>query len=204
VHASDDDTIGETVEPLPDILRTAKAKAPGLPLAIGPMTLRWRFNPNATTPEGRAEEGPADPRQGSVLAAAWTLGTVAGFLDEAVSSLAFFEPAGPKGLIGPDGRPTPAAHLLARLAPHCGRPAAALVWDHEPRARGLLIEGERGRGLALAQLRETGARLALPEGAWSGPEELAAEGFTPPSGQAPRSVEVGGFGLVWMQESAPG
>ena len=153
VHGSDDDTIGETTEPLEEILASAKAKLPVRRLQIGPMTLGLRTNPNATSPEGRRRSAAPDPRQGQVIAAAWLAGTVAGFLDPDVETLAFFEPSGPKGLIADDGAWTPAAHLLSRLSHCAGRPASALRWTGHPRLRGLLIEMVDHDALCIAHLR---------------------------------------------------
>ncbi|MFD0462896.1 hypothetical protein ACFQY9_14615 [Microvirga aerilata] len=136
VHASDDDTLGESIEPLADILATAHAKAPGLDLVVGPLTLGMRFNPNATSPEARRAEAPPDPRQHTVLAASWLLGTIAGFIDAAVKDLIVFEAAGPKGLVQADGLLSPSGHLVSRLAPLAGCKAEIVTWAHEPRARG--------------------------------------------------------------------
>lgn len=60
VHGASDDTIGETTEPIEDLLATLEAKAPSRALHVGPLTLGVRFNPNATTPEG-LKGAPADP-----------------------------------------------------------------------------------------------------------------------------------------------
>ncbi len=177
VHGSDDDTIGETTEPLEEILASAKAKLPVRRLQIGPMTLGLRYNPNATSPEGRRRSAAPDPRQGQVIAAAWLAGTVAGFLDPDIETLTFFEPSGPKGLIAEDGAWTPAAHLLSRLSRCAGRPASALRWAGHPRLRGLLIDMSDHDALCIAHLRNERVAVALPEGTWPSAEELTPTGF---------------------------
>jgi hypothetical protein len=201
VHASDDDTLGESIEPLSDVLATAHAKAPGLDLIVGPLTLGMRFNPNATSPEARRAEPPADARQHTVLAASWLLGTIAGFVDPAVKELIVFEATGPKGLIQADGSLSPAGHLVARLAPLAGSPAEVVTWAHEPRARGLLLQTSAGRVLVVTQARAAGAQLELPEGRWAAPERLEAKGFTAGPQHAAGSIEVDGFGVVWLAEA---
>ncbi len=202
VHASDDDTLGESIEPLADILATAHAKAPNLDLVIGPLTLGMRFNPNATSPEARRAETPPDQRQHTVLAASWLLGTITGLLDAAVKELIVFEVAGPKGLVRPDGSLSPSGHLVSRLAPLAGCRAEIVTWAHEPRARGLLVHTSKGRILALAQARAAPAALALPEGHWAAPERLNLTGFTAGPQQAGGMIDVDGFGVVWLAEAS--
>ncbi len=202
VHASDDDTLGESIEPLADILATAQTKAPNLDLVIGPLTLGMRFNPNATSPEARRAEAPPDQRQHTVLAASWLLGTITGFVDAAVKELIVFEVAGPKGLVQPDGSLSPSGHLVSRLAPLAGCKAETVTWAHEPRARGLLVHTPEGRVLALTQARATPAALALPEGDWAAPERLHLTGFTAGPQQADGMIDVDGFGVVWVAEAS--
>jgi len=195
VHGSDDDTIGETTEPLEEILASARAKLPVRRLQIGPMTLGLRYNPNATSPEGRRRSAAPDPRQGRTIAAAWLAGTVAGFLDPDVETLAFFEPSGPKGLIADAGAWTPTAHLLSRLS-HCsGRPASTLRWASRPRLRGILIDMADHDALCIAHLRNERVTLALPEGSWRSAEVLTPTGFAdcPIDG-----FDIGPFAVCWL------
>jgi D-apionolactonase len=202
VHASDDDTLGESIEPLPDILATAHAKAPGLDLVIGPLTLGMRFNPNATSAQARQAEPPADPRQHTPLAASWLLGTIAGLIDPSVKELIVFEASGPKGLVLADGSLSPAGHLVSRLAPLAGCPAEIVTWAHEPRARGLLIRTPHGRVLAVTQARAVPANLELPEGRWGAPEPLGPSGFTAGAQPSAGRIDVDGFGVVWLAEAS--
>ncbi|MDQ0392505.1 hypothetical protein [Labrys monachus] len=198
VHGFDDDTIGETTEPLGDILRTAQARWPGRKFEIGPITLGFRYNPNATSPEGRARSAPPDPRQGRPIAAAWMLGTVVGFLHDQVDSLAFFEPEGPKGFVRSDGEMTPAGHLFRRLA-GCDRARVHRVtWSNQPRWLGLLFASADTPALAVANLQAESAAIAFPDGAWNGVEILGRNGFAPVPAAADRRVELPGFGVAWV------
>ncbi len=201
VHAQDDDTIGESIEPLIDIVATAKEKAPSQELSVGPLTLAMRFNPNATSPEGRRSEPPADSRQYSVLAASWLLGTVSGLLDPMVTDVTAFEVAGQRGVIRSDGTLTPAGHLVARLAPLAGRAACRIEWEGDPRARGLMIETPNGRVLAIAYMRAEEVRLPLPNGVWRRAEELTAQGFVARPSTLSDTIEIDGFGTVWLTEA---
>jgi hypothetical protein len=195
VHGSDDDTIGETTEPLEEILASAKAKLPVQRLQIGPMTLGLRYNPNATSLEGRRRSAEPDPRQGQTIAAAWLAGTIAGFLDPCVETLAFFEPSGPRGLIAEDGAWTPAAHLLTRLSCCAGRPASALRWTGRPRLRGLLIEMVDHDALCIAHLRSESIALSLPDGAWRSAEVLTPSGFVD---HPVEGFNIGPFSVCWL------
>jgi len=162
VHGWTDDTLGESAEPLADILATARAKWPRARFQIGPMTLGMRFNPNATSPEARGRPAPADPRQGESIAAAWMLGMLTGYADDRVETLSFFEARGSRGMIDPEGRMTPAGALFRKLAAHRGASLAILSWPGEPRLRGLRI----GVGnYALANLHHETRDVSLPDGA---------------------------------------
>jgi D-apionolactonase len=195
VHGFDDDTIGESTEPLADIVRTARHRSESLKFQIGPMTLGLRYNPNATTPEGRRQAAPADARQSDMIAAAWLVGTVAGFIDSAIETLTFFEPLGPKGLLSDDGVWSPAAHVLARLSPLAGRQVSVLRWPGNQRAAGLLIEAPNERILCLAYPRDENIPLNLPPGAWRRRERLTRSGFVENSRA---KFRTGRFGVSWL------
>ncbi|MHB8521071.1 MAG: hypothetical protein ACYDH9_09975 [Limisphaerales bacterium] len=83
------------------------------PVVISPVTLRPRFNPNATglTRFGPADELPSevDPRQMSMFGAAWTLGSLARLLTTGeVHSLTYYETTGWRGVMETEaGSPLP-------------------------------------------------------------------------------------------------
>jgi D-apionolactonase len=195
VHGFDDDTIGETTEPLGDIIRTARARSSSARFQVGPMTLGLRYNPNAATAEGRRRGAPFDPRQSGMIAAAWLVATIAGYLDPAVETLTFFEPIGPKGLVANDGVWSPAAYALARLSPFANHPVSVLRWPDHPRAAGLLIEAADQQVLCVAHPRDEDLRPSLPSGSWRHAETLTPTGFI----QAPvYNLRVEPFGVSWL------
>ena len=195
VHGSSDDTIGETTELLADITRTARARSSAARFQIGPMTLGLRYNPNATTAEGRRAASPPDPRQDEMIAAAWAVGTIAGFLDSVVETLAFFEPIGPKGLLSEHGSFSPAAHVLARLSPYAGCKASVLRWPGIPRAVGLKIKAQGECVLCFAHPRDEEFPISLPPGVWARAERLSAGGFV----DIPlREFRAERFGVAWL------
>ncbi len=177
VHGSSDDTIGETTESLADIIRTARARSSAARFQIGPMTLGLRYNPNATTAEGRRMASPPDPRQDEMIAAAWVAGMIAGFLNSVVETLAFFEPIGPKGLLSEHGSFSPAAHVLLRLSPYAGCKVSVIRWPGVLRAVGLLIKAREEVVLCFAHPRDEEFPISLPPGVWARTERLSANGF---------------------------
>ena len=159
------------------------------------MTLGLRYNPNATIAEGRRMTSPPDPRQGEMIAAAWVVGMIAGFLDSMVETLAFFEPIGPKGLLSEHGSFSPAAHVLLRLSPYAGRKVSVIRWPGIPRAVGLLIKAGDEVVLCFAHPRDEELPIALPPGVWARTERLSGNGFV----DIPlREFRAERFGIAWL------
>jgi hypothetical protein len=108
VHAFDDISLLETPEAQGVQVRTARQFAPGKPLFVGPVTLRRRYNVNATVAEDQARgELPdsVDPRQASLIAAAWTLASAKNLAEHGVDAITYFETVGWRGVIQGDGDP---------------------------------------------------------------------------------------------------
>jgi len=103
VHAFDNLSIVECISAQTDVVRSARGLIGERPLAVGPITLRQQWNPNATSapPEPGPDELPSsvDPRQLSLFAAAWTVGSLKRMADEAVDVVTYFELQGWKGLV---------------------------------------------------------------------------------------------------------
>jgi hypothetical protein len=100
---------------------------------VSPVTLKPRFNPNATGPEQPPPPGqlPAqvDPRQLSLFGAAWTLGSLKHLSESGAASVTYYETTGWRGVIEteagsllPDCFPSqpgmlfPLYHIFADLA----------------------------------------------------------------------------------------
>ena len=103
VHAFDNRTLVENLEGMEATVESARLIGENHPIAIGPITLRPRFNPNATgtEPETPAGELPArvDPRQMSLFGAGWTLGTLKALSRTGVYSLTYYETTGRLGVM---------------------------------------------------------------------------------------------------------
>ena len=109
VHAFDNLSIVETLEGQAAVVKTALDIFDGTPPWVSPVTLRMRWNPNATGEEvvldGKLPTD-VDPRQITPFCACWTLASV-GLISKAGAALAtYFELSGWKGLFeketGPD------------------------------------------------------------------------------------------------------
>lgn len=125
VHAADDLSVMETLGVLPEIARSAALRCQGAGLIPGPLTLAPTVSPYApslaiTDGTTRTCMAPRDPRHGALFGAAHLIGTVAALAPH-VAGLAPAFANGPCGLIGPDGKPLPLAHIHAALAAAAGR-----------------------------------------------------------------------------------
>lgn len=113
------------------IAEQAVSIADGLPVHIGPVALRPRFNNVATTPEpaptrtelsegyGAAFTGAVDTRQGAPELGAWVIASAAAFAVPGVASVSWFETWGPRGLVSASGR-TAAADAVDALVSLAG------------------------------------------------------------------------------------
>lgn len=133
VHAFDELSMVEAVAAQADTVTSARALCHGLPVIVSPVTLKPRFNPNATEPEQAPPPDqlppPVDPRQMSLFAAAWTLGSIEHLAEAGAASVTYYETTGWRGVIEteagsslPDRFPSepgtvfPLYHLFADLA----------------------------------------------------------------------------------------
>lgn len=103
VHAYDNSSVVETLAGQAWTVQSARPFVGGLPLHISPVTLRPRFNANATVPEPPALPGErnsvVDPRQLSLLGAAWTAGSLASLGSAGVASVTYYELLGWSGVL---------------------------------------------------------------------------------------------------------
>ena len=103
VHASDDLSLMETLEVQSSTVESAW-KLFGKPVVVSPVTLKPRFNPNASgkeKPPGRGElPSKVDLRQSSLFTAAWTVGSFANLLTHPhMHSVTYFETIGSQGIM---------------------------------------------------------------------------------------------------------
>jgi hypothetical protein len=136
-HAFDNRSLVENLDGLASVVESARVLAGGLPLEVGPITLKKRLNPYATGPAPQPLPGelPArvDVRQMSLFGAAWTLGAVKRLAEGGVERATFYETIGWLGVMedqaGPrlpdlfpsrPGQVFPLFHVLADVNGHRG------------------------------------------------------------------------------------
>lgn len=166
VHACDNTTLVENLAGQVHNVETARTFT-SRPVVVSPITLRIRNNAGAAKElSGALKELPSDvdPRQLSLLAAGWTLASIAklaatGF----VHSLTYFETTGWRGLMETDaGSPLPAAfpsepgmvfplyHVFADIAEFGARQVYPTHSTHPLDAEGLTLFDAQGRRRVLA------------------------------------------------------
>ncbi len=176
VHAFDEASIVETLEAQKMTVASARAFSRGRPVGVSPVTLRMRFNPNATGPEAEPAPGelPAsvDPRQMSLFAAGWTLGSIRALTEGGAASVTFYETAGWRGVMEraegsplPDRFPStpgavfPVFHVLADVNEGLDEELLPLSSSRPLSAQGLALRrGGRYRVL-VANLEPEGRRV---------------------------------------------
>jgi hypothetical protein len=104
VHAGDDRSVTESLEALPHIDRSVRAIVGDTPYAVGPSAIGMRDNPYGAktmdNPESiRQAMNWNDPRQQSLLGAAWNVGYFAHFAQGGARSIALGGITGPFGLL---------------------------------------------------------------------------------------------------------
>lgn len=103
VHAFDNDSLVENMQAMQYVVETARKLFPEKPVYVSPVTLRQRFNVVATVPEQPPLPGElpsqVDPRQNTVFAAQWILGSLKYLAQSGAEIVTFFESVGWRGLI---------------------------------------------------------------------------------------------------------
>jgi hypothetical protein len=103
VHAFDNASLAETLAAQAATVESARQFAGGLPLAVTPITLLPRFNPNASAAEPAAAPGElprqVDVRQMSLFGAGWTVGSLKYLCESGAASLTYYETSGWRGVM---------------------------------------------------------------------------------------------------------
>lgn len=197
-HSVGTDQLVESVAMQRVVVASVLADARGIPVHVGPVTLRPRFNDVATGPQpgptrsdlaegyGAAFGVPDEPRQRAGQLAAWAVASAAALAVPGVASIAMFERWGPRGVIDADGGRFPVAAAMAALGAIAG---AELLTGDSPDGLLWAIGGRRGSHVTVlvANLddRDRPWRVAVdgaPGGAGTAPTEhtgsLAAGAWT--------------------------
>ena len=103
VHAFDNLSLVETLSAQGETVKSARKFSNNKPISVSPITLKMRFNPNATAPEANIESNQlpsqVDVRQMSLFGAAWTLGSLKNLSESETRSLTYYETTGWRGVM---------------------------------------------------------------------------------------------------------
>ncbi len=103
VHAFDTATLMENLEAQPATVRSARQFCQGLPLVVSPVTLKPRFNPDATGSQPAPALGQLPPsvdaRQCTLTGLGWTLGSLKALCGSQAHSVTYYETTGWRGVM---------------------------------------------------------------------------------------------------------
>jgi hypothetical protein len=113
VHAFDERSLIENIRAQTDAVVSLKRISGGLPAVVSGVTLKQPFDPVAreaeTAPAPNALPASVDPRQMSLFAAAWTVGSIAALAAGGADAVTYYETIGWRGLMEVEaGSPLPA------------------------------------------------------------------------------------------------
>ncbi len=178
VHVFDDDSLVEALAAQGTAIESARALARGVPLAITPVTLKRRFNPDATGPPrelGPCELPPqVDPRQMSLFGAGWTAGSLKYIAEGGVASVTYFETTGWRGVMeieggSPDpvcfrslaGAVFPLYHVLADAGEFHGGEVVPSESSEPLAIDGIALRGGKSRRVLLANFSPSTQEVAV-------------------------------------------
>jgi hypothetical protein len=153
VHNSDNDAIVENLEGQAWTVLTAKEFAGGRPIVVGPITFRPRFvrgAPDAVQigPDGLPRF--VDPRQLSLLGAAWTVGSIKQLAEAGAAGATYYETTGWCGVMQAEsGVVYPIYHVLADVGEFANAEILPVRSSNKLKVDGLALQaGDRRRILA--------------------------------------------------------
>ena len=205
---------------------------------MSPVTLRPRFNPNATGESADPAPGElpfeVDPRQMSLFAAAWTLGSVSRLASAGVQSATYYEPTGLRGVMDAStladvprdfarvaGGVYPAYHVLRDVCSFAGGHVLRSDVSDPLEIAALALESEARRGAWVANLsaserevRVTGLAaggydmksldIATAEQSMREPEAYRRDAIKLHVGETPPTLRLGAYGIAWIGTCAVG
>ncbi len=165
VHAFDASSLVETLEAQAATVNSARQFCGQVPVSISPITLKMRFNPNATGPEREPAPGELPPqvdvRQMSLFGAGWTAGSIKYVAESGVYSVTYYQTKGWLGVMEkesgsplPDrfrsipGSVCPLYHVFADAGAFAGGEVIPTITSDPLRLDGLALrKGDRTRVL---------------------------------------------------------
>ena len=172
VHAFDNASMIETLPIQGDTVRSARQFLGKVPLFISPVTLRVQ----AANQEPLPGELPSnvDPRQSSLFAAGWTLGSIDYLAEAGVSRITYFETIGYKGIMAPSrpfaaqdkfpsrmGAVYPIYHVLNMVGEFAGGRVQQVVSSDPASIVGLALKDAGRRRLLVANLSDRPQKIMI-------------------------------------------
>jgi D-apionolactonase len=184
VHAFEIVDLVETLAAHTPLIDTARIFSHDKPVTVSPVTLKMRFNPNATGPEPAPPPGElpsqVDVRQMSLFGAGWTLGSLKYLAAQNVERITYYETTGWRGVmetehagaVDPDLFPSqpgmiyPMYFIFADVADFAGGELVKVKTSDPLSVEGILLRDGNRQRLLLANLRPTvqSVHLKLPPG----------------------------------------
>jgi hypothetical protein len=180
-HATDNRSLVETLAIQAETVANARRVTGGLPVVVSPVTLKARFNPDATAPDPPLPPGElpsqVDPRQMSLFGAAWTVVSLKYLAEAGASSVTFYETTGWRGvmeLAGGSALPHkfrsvpggvfPIYHVLADIAEFKGGKVLPLRSNAPLAVDGIALRKDGRTRVILANFTGVALCVALPNG----------------------------------------
>ena len=168
VHAFDNASLVETLAAQAWTVESARQFVGDRPIIISPVTLRPRFNPNATGAETEPIDtlpAAVDERQMSLLGAGWTLGSLKCLAQTGVAAVTYHETTGWRGVMErPAGSPQPERfrslpgavfplyHVLADIGDFAGGAVVPVTTSAPLQVDALALQKDGRRRVLLANL----------------------------------------------------
>ena len=163
VHGHDDLTLVENIESQADVVRSARALAHSMPVHVSPITLRPRFNPNATGAAldmARDDDPGQDPRQFTAFNGAWTMASLSRMASAGVSSLTFHALKGPRGVMD-DQHSCPVYRVLQSIGAFRSAELIACRSSYPLAVQAMLLADRSRRRLLLANFTREDQHVLL-------------------------------------------
>ncbi|MEM6530221.1 MAG: hypothetical protein AAF653_18115, partial [Chloroflexota bacterium] len=180
VHAFEVVDLVETLTAHAPLIETAQTFNHGKPIIVSPVTLKMRFNPNATGPEPDTPAGELPPqvdvRQMSLFGAGWTLGALKYLSEPVVPRITFYETTGWRGVIETEhaahvhgdifptraGIAFPMYHVFADVAEFAGGELVKIASSDPLTVDGLMLEKDGRRRVMLANYTDKTQQIRIP------------------------------------------
>ena len=153
VHYTDTFTLFMNLEAQRTVAANGHRIADGRSLSVGPVTL---------LPRRAGDTLARDPRSNSLLAAAWTVGSLSQLMASDAQALTYHEVTGSAGIVRADGALTPTYHVLADVAGYPGaRVAPTVVRATGARVAAVALQRDREMLVMIANLESRPVEVAL-------------------------------------------